>query len=458
VKLIEHIRRRIARLLSSPVDELGSWARLLRSQIQLWRFCARRLRENNAMAMSAALSFRTIFALVPVLILGFLVVKSLGIVADKKRLFGDFMRESGLAQIAYVEDARSQPPSDTDTEDRGASQEISLADKIQSVMDRVESQLTIGRLGPIGAALLIWAAITLLTTVESCLNRIFEAPASRPLGRRILLYWSAVTLGPLALIGASYLGDLVLSLVRYLPVLGVVTLGLNRAWPVIVGVLLLGLLYRLLPNTHVRRRAALGGAATTVVLWLIARWGFALYVRHVGRQSIYGAMGLVPLFLMWLNISWLIFLFGAELAHTAANLSRLQLTEQSRSRILSQWDLLAVLLIVARANIAGERPIRIEQISGKLGLPDDATENLLSRLCEEGLIARGTGDEGQTYLLARSAHRMKVSDVLKIGSAYVGAGTAGQCAAEIAGSIGQIRSKAHANIEELTVEQLVRQT
>jgi membrane protein len=403
--------------------------------------------------MSSALSFRTIFALVPVLVITFLVVKSLGVVEDKKRLLNEFMRESGLSQITYVEGSQSQPSSPGAQESTG--EQISLADKIESVMDRAESQLTVGRLGPIGAALLIWAAITLLSTVESSLNRIFEAPSSRSFGRRILLYWSAVTLGPLALIGARHLGDLAASFMRDLPVLGTIALWLNWAWPVIVGVVLLGLLYRLLPNTHVRRRAAFGGAAATVVLWLIAKWGFALYLRHVGKQSIYGAMGLIPLFLMWLNLSWLIFLFGAELAHTAANLSRLQLTEAIKSRILSQWDLLAALLTVARANVAGEQPIRIEQVSATLNLSDDPTASLLSRLCEEGLIARTADDEGETYLLTKSAHTMRVSDVLRIGSIYGDDIATARCAAEIAKSMKEIQSQVHANIEELTIEQLV---
>jgi len=94
-----------------------------------------------------------------------------------------------------------------------------------------------------------------------------------------------------------------------------------------MGILLLAALYKLIPNTRVQYRSAFGGALVAVPLWLLAEWGFRMYVgRVVGRGSFYGALGLLPLFLFWVNLSWLIFLFGAQLAHSAVNLSRIEST------------------------------------------------------------------------------------------------------------------------------------
>ena len=83
MKAVDTIRKRIEALRAAPGEELGRWARFLRFQIRLWRFCGRRLREHNAVAMSSALSFRTIFALVPVLVLALVVVKSVGGMGDR---------------------------------------------------------------------------------------------------------------------------------------------------------------------------------------------------------------------------------------------------------------------------------------------------------------------------------------------------------------------------------------
>ena len=81
--------------------------------------------------------------------------------------------------------------------------------------------------------------------------------------------------------------------------------------------LALVLLYKLLPNTHVRWRPALAGALVAAVLWEASKWAFGLYVsRALPYLKLYGAIGLIPLFLFWLYLNWLIVLFGLEIAFT----------------------------------------------------------------------------------------------------------------------------------------------
>lgn len=449
--IVDQFRQRISRLLTAPVEELGSWARLARSQIQLWGFCARRLQQNNAMAMSAALSFRTIFALVPTIILAFLMLKSLGVVEDQKQMLRDLMQEMGLSQISYVEE--SQSGADQDEQQRYG-QETTLAGKIESIVAHVEAQLTVGRLGPVGVALLIWAAITLLTTVERSLNRVFEAPRSRSLGKRIMLYWSAVTLGPLALIAVGQASTTTASLAQSWPFLMWLTRWGGWAWPVVAGAVLLGGFYKLMPNTHIRYRDAVGGAIVASLLWLLARWGFAIYVDRVGRQSIYGAMGLVPLFLMWLNLSWWIFLFGAEIAHTVANLSQIQSAHQAAGRMLGPWDMLDAVVAIARRNLRTGGPVDIEDVAESLQLPEDSCAELLDRLSDGGMICRVSDADTMSYLLAKPADGISVTDVLRIGSPYAAGGPAVQ-ASDVARSVREVVSAAEAGIEQLTIGQII---
>ncbi|MCK4625476.1 MAG: YihY family inner membrane protein [Phycisphaerae bacterium] len=453
MRLVDLLKRRIVRLLTTPGEELGRWTRILQFQIGLWRFCIRRLRENNVLAMSAALSFRTILAMVPILILAFLMLKPLGVVEDSKKVLRDLMQDSGLAQIVYVESSQSQPtsaPASNDGNDR-----ITLVEKIESAIDHAEGKLTVGRLGPIGVVLLIWTTLTLLTTMERCLNRIFEAPRTRALSRRILLYWSAMTLGPLVLITVRYAGDKATDAAQNMPVLSWVIWWIGWAGPIVVGVVLLAVLYKLMPNTRVRFRSAVTGAIVAVLLWMIARWGFALYVENVGKQNIYGAMGLVPLFLMWLNLSWWIFLFGAELAHTAANLSRMQSAEKRKTHLLGPWDLLAAMVAVARGNVVGEGPVPIEQVSAALNLSDESAEDLLSRLCSNGFVCRVADEESGIYLPARSADGIRVSDILRIGFAYGPGGSDRKDASEIDEAIRLVRRRTDAGIEKLTIAEII---
>ncbi len=452
MKLTEGLKQRTARLLTAPGDELSSWARMLRFQIQLWGFCAKRLREHNALAMSSALSFRTIFALVPILVLGFLLLKSVGV--DTKQFLWDFTRESGLSEIVYEPREREGEPTDESTETSGPGR-VSLTDHLESLIEDVEGQLTLGRMGPIGVLLLVWTALTLLTTMERSLNRVFEAPKSRSLGRRILLYWSAVTLGPLVLFTAGYLGRRAMGTGRTVPFISWAIASVGWAGPIVVGVVLLGLLYKVMPNTHVRFRSAISGAVVAAPVWLLARWAFSLYVQHVGKQSFYGAMGLIPLFLMWLNLSWWIFLFGAALAHSTATVVRGVSAGRLEDRFFGPWDLLGTVVAIARASVMNPGPVHIASASVALGLSEQSTEELLSRLIAAKLVVRVADDEANEYLLAKSPERMLVSEVLQIAALGGPDTPSRRCAAEVVRAVSQVRKKSESALQNMTVAEII---
>jgi len=318
MKALQTVRQRVVRMLTSPGEELGSWARFVRFQVRLWYFCVRRLRENNALAMSSALSFRTIFAMVPAIVLGIVVLKSFGALEDSKQALREVLAGSGLSEIVVVGHGPATRPT---TRPQSTT---NVAEEIEKIVTRVEKKLTFGRLGPIGVALLIWSALTLLTTMERSLNRIFAARRSRGLGRRVMLYWSAMTLGPIALFVAGYVSDQAAALFEGAGRLGWMLAAVGWVQPILVGIVLLTALYVLMPNTKVPVRSALGGAVVALPLWLLAKWGFGVYVRElVGTDNLYGSLGLLPLFLLWLNLSWYLFLFGGQIAHTAANLGEM---------------------------------------------------------------------------------------------------------------------------------------
>ena len=166
MKWLQTVRQRVIRMLTSPGEELGSWARFVRFQVRLWYFCARRLRENNALAMSSALSFRAIFAMVPAIVLGVMVLRSFGALQDSRHAFREVLARSGFSKIVVVDRAEG-PDATSPTQPASRPQRVtSAAEEIEKVIDRVEKKLTFGRLGPIGLALLIWSALTLLTTME----------------------------------------------------------------------------------------------------------------------------------------------------------------------------------------------------------------------------------------------------------------------------------------------------
>ncbi|HPC22479.1 MAG TPA: YhjD/YihY/BrkB family envelope integrity protein, partial [Phycisphaerae bacterium] len=264
-------RKRLENFFETPDQTLSRWARLVGFQFALWRFCARRLREHDVMGMSAALCYRTIFTLIPVLVLALLVAKSLGTVEDSKQSLRKFLKASGFAEIAAVQDgeeaglagpeAIAAAAPESQAAESSPRKVINVADEIERIVTGVEGKLTFARIGPIGAVLLIWTAVGLLSSLEQSLNRIFGAARSRSVARRLLLYWSVLTLGPITLAAASYLGQKAIDMFKLGSGLPWLLVAVGWAGPIVVAVLVLAAVYKLLPNTSVRWASAIGGAA-----------------------------------------------------------------------------------------------------------------------------------------------------------------------------------------------------
>lgn len=461
MKSIRELTEKLERALSHPREEFGRFTRFVLLQIDLWRFCARRLREHNVMAMSSALSFRTIFAMIPVLVLTLLMMRSFGALEDSQRTLRKVLEASGFSQIMTAEEGETQPAGEA-APGSPPGRVMTVADRIEEIVANVSSKLTFQRIGPVGGALLIWTAITLLSTIEECLNRVFGAQKERPLARRVLLYWSAMTLGPIALATASYLGDQAMK-----QAMRFVQGAPGSAWalaiigwlaPIIVGVIVLALVYTMLPNTRVPFRPALAAATVVVPVWLVAKWGFALYVRSlVVKGNLYGVLGLLPLFLMWLNLSWWIFLFGAELAHTGANLSEMRRAEQAERLVLGPSDLVAAVLAIARHYRAGSGPMTRNEMAAALNLSGESAQWLIERLRAGGLLLDVDRKVDTGYLLSKPPDQVAVLEVVGMGDPRMGAAATACGDPQVAAALEELRNRGRRSMEKLTFADLLEQ-
>jgi membrane protein len=410
--MFEDIRLRAHRLRTAPSDELSRWARFAGFHLNLWQLCGKRLWQNNLTAMSAALSFRTIFTMIPAIVLALLILKSVGMLEDSRSSLHEMLAKTGISQIVI-----SEPAADVDVKGDSTPEDrtLNVAEEIERIVANVESKLTVNRVGPVGVVLLIWTALTLITTLERSLNRIFGASRSRSIPRRMLMYWSVLTLGPLVLMATSYLGGRAVSAFAAAPGASFLLAIFGWMGPILVDILVVAAIYKLLPNTHVKYRAALGGAMISVPIWLVAKWGFAVYiVKLVGGGNLYGALGLLPLFLLWVNLSWLIFLFGAQVSHTAANLERMRRVERADQRTYTPVDLLAGAIAVAVPYGRGQGPVSAELLIDKLNLPIEAIHRLVERLERSGVLCRvDRGDDAEDrYVLAKPPTEIRLLDVV----------------------------------------------
>jgi membrane protein len=386
------LQRYIEWLISHPVAELSRAQRFLRFAVDLARHGARELRANDAAQMAAGLTYRTIFGLVPLLMVSMLAF----------RLFGDMdaaarkLQSAAYAFFNYqVDPARPE----------AIAFKEALDERLLDIMKTVAG-LSFEAIGAVGALLLIWAALGLLISFENAANRIYRAPRGRGWLTRIGVYWTVLTLGPILLLVVLYAAEYWLGEAEALPVVGPLFALLGGFGSLGGSFLALALLYKLLPNTHVRWRPALAGAFVAALLWEASKWAFGLYVsRALPYLKLYGAIGLIPLFLFWLYLNWLIVLFGLEIAFTLQGMKgRVFERKDPRGALVSadpQW-LLPVMAAIARG-FAGGQPVGRQALAEELDLRLESVAELVARLEAEGLVnqvaRRGTEDVGLSLTL-----------------------------------------------------------
>jgi membrane protein len=248
----------------------------------------------------------------------------------------------------------------------------------------------------VGTVVLVVTAVMLISAINAALDQIWKVRWRRSVVGQILVYWALLTLGPL-LIGASLA---VTSYLVSLPLFsdatpGGVRKGILDLMPWATSALGFTLMYAILPNTRVRIRHALIGAVVAAFLFEAAKHAFALYVTSFPTyQTIYGALATVPLFLIWIYVTWIIILLGAEFTYCAGR-SGWGRTQTPAAEFLITLDLLRRLWLCQRR---GE-VLDVEGADGRsLGVSEAELGRLLEPLSAARIIHRV---EGGAWALSR---------------------------------------------------------
>ena len=208
-----------------------------------------------------------------------------------------------------------------------ATNAASASDQPQNLAEWLEvlvnqaAEVNVSAVGWIGGALIAYAAISLVVTIENSFNIVYRAPQGRSWMRRIPLYWFALTLGPLALGAAWYFDSSVGNWIQSSTAAEPLLLAAGIAWNVFAIWAVLLVAYSLLPNTWVDPRAAAAGAFVSAILLVAGKQLLSAYISNAFAISqLYGSLGLVPLFMFWVYLMWLIVLFGIEVSATLQSL------------------------------------------------------------------------------------------------------------------------------------------
>ena len=289
-------------------------------------------------------------------------------------------------------------------------------DTVMEYLTLFVSKVHAGKIGGLGVAILLFTVVSLLANIEKSFNDIWGLEKDRSLLQRFQVYWPLVTLGPL-LLGLSLsvttaleASDTVRALNEQAPVLDVA----SSVVPLLLAWVFFTFLYTVMPNTKVPFRFAAIGGVVAGTLWVAAQTLYTLYASNaITYSAIYGSLGAVPLFILWIYVSWIVALMGASLTFAIQSAETYE-PDHSQKRRVPQRDreFLAarLLMAVSKAFASGSGPVSAQSLVDELLIPSRLSRKVLNDLVDSKLLVES--DAGFTP--GRPLDQISVSDVVNV--------------------------------------------
>ncbi len=383
-----------SRIWAAGLDEVRRSRALLYRTARVLYATVLGYRQKRLNFRAAALTYFSVLSVVPFLAFAFSALKGFGLY---KRLVDDTIRP-------YLASTFGENPT--------------LLRALEQVLAYVE-QTDFSRMTAVGVLFLAYTSISLLSTIETSLNDIWDAKTSRPLVRQITDYTTLMVITPLLMLAAAGFRTAASSsgIMRFLTntlALGPVIDFLFTLAAVVLTCVALTAIYVLMPNVRTRLSSAALGGVTAGLLWqgsLILQ--VKLQVGVANYNAIYSGLGAVPIFLVWMYISWMIVMLGAQLA--AAHQNEQGLRQAMRARHADQ-ELREVLAVAGTAEITrrfldGAAPPTQIELTELLDAPAPTVQEVLDGLVKAGILARAVCGQDLGYLPARDVEAVRLADV-----------------------------------------------
>jgi len=366
-----------------PLDSLNRWGDRMRDRARagtFFRFTWKRFLGDRLFEAAGALSFTTVFALVPLSMVVFGVLSAFPVFDEwsaslKTYIFANFVPTAASKVQDYLTEFSANTKSLTTT----------------------------------GAFALVISLLVTLTSVESIFNRIWRVPTARPKFGRFLVYWTVLTLG--AIVAATSLAlstrFFALAIFETVPGRWLEAIMLRLA-PMAIEMLAFAAVFKVVPHRTVKWRHALAGAALSVLLFELVKWAISLYLGSFGAyQKIYGPLAFVPIFLLWIYLGWTSILFGASFASSMSAFRY----QPAALRLPHGFEIYGLLRMLGRFHQArtqgkGLHSDEIQQLEPIL--TDALVQELLAQLDCIDVVSRTENGE---WMLARDLDDVTLSEL-----------------------------------------------
>lgn len=347
-------------------------------------FLWQRFLEDRCLQAAGALSFTSLFALVPLIAAVLGILAAFPVFSQWRDTITHFMFENFVP---------------------------AAGDVVQNYFEQFAANAS--KATAIGILVLLFSAVSLMISIEDTFNRIWRVPKGRPQLSRFIMYWAVITAGPLLFVALVAVSSYVLAL----PFLDSADAELSLKErligmaPFVIQWVALATAYALIPNRTVRVRDALAGALIAALLFEGAKRGFASYVTHgANYQQVYGALAIVPIFIFWIYLCWIIVLLGASLT---ASVAAFDYRSPSMPRLASGDEFLGLLRVLSHFASAQRQGMALhtaDLCALEPFLTDDLMQRYLADLNRTALIER---TEGGGWVLARDLNSMTLYDLYR---------------------------------------------
>jgi len=380
---------------SIPLDAT-SWHRSIAVRYaRIFVLSLRGFMEDKCNLRASALTFYSLLSIVPVAALAFAIAKGFG--------FETMLENQIMARLPG---------------------QAAVVEKIV-VFSRALLQSTRGGLlAGLGIVLLLWTVLKVLSHIEASFNEIWGVHESRSLVRKISDYLAILFISPILIIVSGsvtvFVMTQVTTIVERISLLGFISPLIFIALkllPYILIWILLTFVYIIIPNTTVHFISALtGGIIAGTTYEIVQRFYILFQVGTAKYNAIYGSFAALPLFLIWLQISWLIILFGAEIAFAHQNVDTYEMEPEDLhiSAAMKRRLLLYIAHLVVGTFARGEKPLTAPLIACRLEIPIRLTRSIIHDLTESGIFSqiKTENDKEFAYQPARDIGTLTVRSVI----------------------------------------------
>ncbi|MBN2054797.1 YihY family inner membrane protein [bacterium] len=352
-------------LLKIEISPGARIKKLILRQTQVLYLVIRGFRADKCSLHASSLTYMTLFSIVPLFAFGFALSKGFGVANAIRPLLDRLtvgQQDVALYLLEYI------------------------------------NRTNVGALGTIGLLTLVITIVATFSKVESTFNTIWGVKKSRSVSRKITDYISVVVVVPILIVASTGLNTTLASntMVNKLRSFMIISDIINfsfKASPYVIIWIAFTFLYSFIPNTRVRTWPSLYGGVIAGSIWQGAQWGFIRFQVGVSKyNALYGTFASLPIFLLWVYISWNIILLGAQFSYVRQNIRTIR--EQIDPRLISEFvrEILAVriMLSIVEQFRAGGAPLNGTTLAERIGVPVKVVRDLLFRMIDLGLITEVT--------------------------------------------------------------------